>query len=59
MFIKQLSNLPPIKKGDVLTIEGTTYMIKDIIQTYDPYAHYLTMDMVLEIISEKKDMEIN
>ena len=48
--VKQLTSLPPIKIGDTLKIDGNTYLVKDMVQSYDHVNHIITMDTFLTLI---------
>ena len=49
--VKQLTKLPPIKVGDTLKIDGNTYLVKDMVQSYDHVNHIITMDTFLTLIT--------
>ena len=48
--VKQLTKLPPIKVGDTLKIDGNTYLVNDMVQSYDHVNHIITMDTFLTLI---------
>ena len=44
MSVKNIKVMPSIKIGDVLNYEGTSFFVKDIVQTLDEYEKVLSFD---------------
>ena len=59
MTVKRLNALPSIKSGDVITIQGSTYCVTSILQTFDYKDCIITMDIVLELIEPADDISLN